>query len=203
MQSEAPNSSDTRLLGLILAAGSGSRYGALKQLLPVNDLPMVVRAVRLANAVCDAGVLVVTGAGQAEIVAALAGEPARAVYNPAWREGMGSSLRQGALAAPAGISGLLVMLADQAALSGADIQGLWKAWLAQPQQPAAAWFGSRLGAPAIFPASWLPRLLAAQGDQGARSLLRAEIDVSRVPMASASEDIDTPADYLRLAGRED
>jgi CTP:molybdopterin cytidylyltransferase MocA len=203
MQIEPPDSSDNRLLGLILAAGSGSRYGALKQLLPVNELPMVVRAVRLAAAVCDAGVLVVTGAGQADIVSALAGESARAVYNPAWREGMGASLRQGAQAAPAGLSGLLVMLADQAALSAADIQNLLNAWLAQPEQPAAAWFGGRLGAPAIFPASWLPRLLAAQGDQGARSLLRAGIDVSRVPMASAGEDIDTPADYLRLAGREE
>jgi len=188
------------IAGVVLAAGAGRRYGACKQLLLVDGLPMVVRALRLAAPVCDGGVVVVTGASQDEVVAAVAGEPVRCVYNPAWREGMGASLRQGVLATRAE-SAILVLLADQAALTAADIEALVRAWRAEPVRPAAAACGGRVGVPAIFPPSWRERLLALHGDTGARRLL-AGAETAAVPMRNAAVDVDTPEDYQRVAGED-
>jgi len=185
------------LAGVVLAAGAGRRYGACKQLLPIEGLPLVVRALRLAAPLCDAGVIVVTGACQEEVVAAVAGEPARCVYNPAWREGMGASLRQGVLAAGDDAAAILVMLADQAALTAVDIEALERVWREDPERPAAAEYDGRLGVPALFPPGWRERLLALQGDIGARRLL-ADAAPAPVPMRNAAGDIDTPADYQRL-----
>ena len=185
------------LAGLVLAAGSGSRFGGPKQLELVEGVPLVVRAVRLAAGLCDAGVLVITGASHAGVVSVLQGEPARAVFNPAWPEGMGASLRQGATVLPEGLRGILVLLADQAALGRDDLDRLRAAWELRPDRPAAAAFDDRLAAPAIFPPAWRARLAALHGDQGARGLLRDE-SVTRVPMASAALDIDTPADLARF-----
>lgn len=189
------------LAGVILAAGAGRRYGACKQLLPVDGLPMVVRALRLAAPVCDAGVVVVTGASQADVVAAVAGEPARCVYNPAWREGMGASLRQGVRAVRDESAAILVLLTDQPALTATDIDALVTAWQGGPDQPAAAEWGGRVGVPAIFPSAWRERLLALHGDTGARRLL-ADAHPSAVPMRNAAGDIDTPEDYQRLIGAD-
>lgn len=200
-----PRNSATRdalpLAGLVLAAGAGRRYGACKQLLLVNGLPMVVRALRLAAPLCDAGVVVVTGACQEDVVAAVTGEPARCVYNPAWREGMGASLRQGVRAVRDESASILVLLADQAALTAADVESLERAWRATPDRPAVAEFGGRVGVPAIFPSGWRERLLALHGDTGARHLL-ADSEAAAVPMPNAASDIDTPADYQRLAGTD-
>lgn len=186
------------LAGLILAAGSGSRFGGPKQLELLGGVPLVVRAARLAGAICDAGVVVVTGAAHRQVVDALQGEPARAVFNPAWAEGMGASLRQGVSALPADIAGILVLLADQAAVDRADLDRLRAAWRLRPGQPAAAAFENRIAAPAIFPADWRGRFAALHGDQGARRLLRAG-PVTEVSMASAALDVDTPDDLARIS----
>ena len=54
------------------------------------------------------------------------------------------------------------------------------------------------GIPALFPARWLHRLLALQGDQGARGLL-ADEGVVVVPFPGGERDVDRPED---LPGEE-
>ncbi len=185
------------LFGLVLAAGSSSRFGRSKQLAQVNHVPLVLHAARLSLSVCDAGGLVVTGADHSSVIEALQKEGFRAVYNPAWQEGMGASLRQAVLAAPNSIAGLLILLADQPAVTREDMTRLRLAWQADPDRPAAAQYAGQSGVPAIFPASWREQLLQSRGDQGARNLLRDAAAVTPVPMDNAAIDIDTPGDLER------
>ena len=180
--------------GLILAAGAATRFGSTKQLALLDGLSLVARAARSVAPVCDAGVLVITGANQAEVAESLAGEPVRCVYNPAWREGIGASIRQGMASLSEHAAAVLVALADQPGLSTTEYAALVEAWRSAPGQPAAAVYADMPGVPAVFPRGYWPRLASLQGDSGARAVLRALPRLTRVEMPAAAWDIDRPAD---------
>ena len=80
---------------VILAAGAGSRLGQPKPLLDLGGRPLVVRAAEAALASTAWPVVVVAGAHVAGVRAALATLPVLVAENPAWAEGMASSLRAG------------------------------------------------------------------------------------------------------------
>jgi CTP:molybdopterin cytidylyltransferase MocA len=81
-----------RIAGLLLAAGSGRRYGLPKALVDDGSGPWVLRALD-ALAGCDPRVVVVGARG--DEVAALLPADVLVVDNPGYDEGMGSSLRLG------------------------------------------------------------------------------------------------------------
>lgn len=188
------NDAPKKLAGLILAAGAARRFGSAKQLAMLEGVSLVVRAARAVAPVCDAGVLVVTGASQDEVAGALAAEPVRCLYNPAWREGIGASIRQGMAALSPDADAVLVALADQPGLGTEDFKALVDAWRGGGGLAAAAVYGGAPGVPAIFPRSLWPQLAALQGDRGARLLLRELPDLTRVEMPAAAWDVDRPAD---------
>lgn len=196
-----------RLCALLLAAGAGSRFGGPKLLAPLHGRPLLLHAVGLALgcATVNAGLWVVTGAYRDPVEACLAGVPAVRVHHAGWAQGMGGSIAAGVAALPADADALLLLLADQAALAGADLERLCLAWLEQPEQPIAAAYADGVvpGAPAIFPRSWWPKLAALTGDQGARRLLRSAPALRTVAMPAAGRDIDTAAQLARLAALRD
>jgi len=119
--------------------------------------------------------------------------------NQDWREGLGSSIRAGVARLPASCAGVLLLLADQAAVSADDLRRLAGAWRKQPQYLVAALYAGISGVPAIFPRSSFRELSELRGDTGARALLRRNSDrLVRVPMPSAAIDVDTPEDLLAL-----
>jgi CTP:molybdopterin cytidylyltransferase MocA len=77
----------TRVAGVLLAAGEGSRFGQPKALVELNGQTLAERGVNLLRSGGADPILVVVGAAPVE----LAGT--HTVYNPQWRTGMGSSLR--------------------------------------------------------------------------------------------------------------
>ena len=81
--------------GLLLAAGTGRRFGSPKALVPLGGKLFVESAAELLTAAgCDP-VVVVLGA-QADVVRAKASlDGVTVVDNPDWDTGMGSSLRTG------------------------------------------------------------------------------------------------------------
>ncbi len=141
------------------------------------------------------------GAAHSTCADALANEPVRTIYNPAWREGMAASLRQGLAAMSDGADAFLLALADQPAITVADLSSLIEAWRIHSDEPAAAEVAGMLMAPAVVPAKLKPQLMALRGDAGARSILRDAPAVSRVAMPSASVDIDTPDDLKRYVAQ--
>ncbi len=197
------DSSVPELAGLLLAAGGSRRLKQPKQLVIHEGLPLVRRAAEAAAAVCTAGVTVVTGSERSKVEAALDGSGVHTVHNEHWREGMGTSLAKGAdwLAGGAiagDFSGVMVLLCDQPDIAVGQLEALERLWQNAPSLPAAAVFEGRVGAPAVFPVSWLERLSVLQGDQGARALLRTCNDLQVLDMPEAVRDIDTPDDLSSL-----
>jgi molybdenum cofactor cytidylyltransferase len=187
------------LHAIVLAAGASSRFGSAKQLVRVAGRPLLHSAVARAAEVAGAAVMVVLGARAAELAPLLNHSQSSVLINRDWREGMASSIRAGVARLPASCTAVLLMLVDQAAVTGEDLKRLVSAWRRQPDYIAAARYGTTTGVPAIFPRSTFPDLQSLRGDVGARVLLQRNPDrVMRVPMPSAAIDIDTPEDLLKL-----
>jgi molybdenum cofactor cytidylyltransferase len=184
---------------LVLAAGAARRFGSPKQLVRVAGEPLLHGAVARATQVAGHGVTVVLGAYASDLAPLLRHTSAAILINRQWNEGLASSLRQGVGSLPGTCDGVMVTLADQAAVSVFDLQRLASAWRRQPDYLLAASYGGQTGVPAIFPRWTFPDFARLHGDVGARALLLRYSDrCLRIPMPDAAIDIDTPEDLLQL-----
>ena len=187
------------LYAVVLAAGASTRFGSAKQLVRIAGRPLLHIAVTRAAEVTGNALIVVLGAGAVQLAPLLKHSPGSVVVNHDWREGLASSIRTGVARLPAACSGVMLLLADQPAVTADDLRRLAGSWRKQPQHIAAALYGGACGAPAIFPRSSFRALSELRGDTGARALLRRNVDrIVRVPMPSAAVDVDTPEDLLAL-----
>jgi molybdenum cofactor cytidylyltransferase len=183
----------------ILAAGPSTRFGSPKQLVRVAGAPVLHQAITNAAAVAGHSVTVVLGANASEIAPALRRKSASVVVNRDWEEGIASSIRAAVHAAPPGCDGLLLLLADQVAVTVDDVRRLHAAWRRHPVLLTAALHGGAPGLPAIFPPWAFTDLLDLRGDRDPRVVIRRNVDrVVRVPMANAAIDLDTPEDLLQV-----
>lgn len=184
---------------VVLAAGASSRFGSTKQLVRVNGRPLMHTIVSRAVELAGHSVTVVLGAHAGELAPLLKHSPASVAVNRAWSEGIASSIREGLSRAPAAADGVLIVLADQAAVTTEDLRRLAGAWRRNPASIAAAQYGGGVGVPAIFPRWCFRELHELRGDRGAQLLLQRHLDrLVRLPMPSAELDIDRPEDLLSL-----
>jgi molybdenum cofactor cytidylyltransferase len=191
------------LYAVVLAAGASTRFGSAKQLVRVAGRPLLHTAVTRAAEVTGNALIVVLGSGAAQLAPLLKHSPGSIVINHDWREGLASSIRTGIARLPAACSAVMLLLADQAAVTADDLRRLAGSWRKQPQHIAAALYAGTCGAPVIFPRSSFRALTELRGDAGARALLLRNPDrVVRVPMPSAAIDVDTPEDLLALEAQK-
>lgn len=175
---------------VVLAAGSSSRLGRPKQLLPIEGEPLVRRAARTARAVAQT--IVVIPANSLEIRAALADLDVSIVENGGADEGIASSIRCGVAAAPANV---LLMVCDQPRITSEHLRALIDA----PAAIAATGYAGAAGVPARFSARFRDELLDLQGDVGARSVIERHRDaVAVIPFEDAKIDIDIAEDVKKL-----
>lgn len=187
------------LHAVILAAGPGTRFGGIKPLVRLRGEPVLHELVANAAFITGQSVSVVLGAHAREIAPALRQRAVSIALNRGWEEGIASSVRTAVTSTPPGSSALLLMLADQVAITADDLRRLHASWRRHPILIAAALYQGAPGLPAIFPRWAFTDLLALRGDRDARLVLRKNIDrVVRVPMSNATVDLDAPEDLLRV-----
>jgi molybdenum cofactor cytidylyltransferase len=189
------------LHGVLLAAGTSSRFGAPKPLAQFDGATLLERALRAACAVLSpADIFVVVGAHAERLRPSIVAHGAHAVRNERYAEGIGLSIGVGVAALPPTATAVLILLADQPRVTGDDLAHLVDAWRRHPDARACAHFEGVRGAPAIFPAADFAALRALRGDRGARALLREDEDgrpLVEVAMPHAAFDVDTPDDLAR------
>ncbi|CAN5344543.1 NTP transferase domain-containing protein [soil metagenome] len=171
------------MVGVVLAAGAGTRFGMPKVLAEQGKwLAAAVRA--LADGGCG-DVVVVLGAAVIEVPS-----PARAVVAPDWADGMSASLRAGLdEVAAAGAQRVVLHLVDTPDV-GADVVRRVLA-AASATDLARAVYDGRPGHPVVIGAAHWPALRATlSGDRGARGFLAASVDV----VAVACGDLASGAD---------
>ena len=175
------------LEAVVLAAGSGSRFGGGKLLAPYGKGALLDGALAAAFAAPVRAVTMVTGSDAQRVAAAArAFDPrVRIVHAPEHAEGMGASLRTGIASLPADAAGAFVFLGDMPRVPHAVLRPLAEAFAAGA--PAAApVFEGRRGNPVLLGRELFPQLLQLKGDQGARAVLAALGD--RLALVPAPDD---------------
>lgn len=187
------------VIGLLLAAGSGSRMGLAKAL--VRDETGTSWVVRQSRVLRDGGcsqVTVVLGAEYAAAAAALGDEPVAVLRNDSWAEGMGSSLRLALTGAVASRSDLgdadtaLVALVDTPGMTAEVVRRIIR--LAGPAALARATYHGALGHPVLIGRQhWAAVAASVEGDQGARAyLIEHEATLVECADLASGDDVDEP-----------
>lgn len=184
------------IVALVLAAGRSTRMGKdNKLLLEIEGRPMVTHAVDAMLASRVDRVIVVTG-HQADAVKEAIGErQVTFAHNPAYADGLSTSLAKGLDVLPADTAGVIVGLGDMPRISSADINRLIAAF--NPSEGRAICVPTvdgKRGNPVLFSVDFLAEMRSVEGDVGARHLIGAHNDlVCEVEMADDATliDVDT------------
>jgi molybdenum cofactor cytidylyltransferase len=195
----------TRIVGVLLAAGRGTRFdpsGSRLKLLEAatrgsqSGAPLAVAAARTLRVVLDEVFAVVAPPGegsQLELHNLLRAEGCTLVVNPRAAEGQGTSIARGVGATPSA-DGWVIALADMPALQPDTVRRVVEALHAGAATVAPTYHGRR-GHPVGFAAPLLAELLALAGDTGARSVLLGHPpQLIEVDDPGVLYDVDTPED---------
>jgi len=190
----------SRVGGLVLAAGEGSRFGRPKALVEVAGETLLDRAVRvLIEGGCVQPVVAVVGA--TELPDRQPVDPAqRLVVNPDWRTGMASSLRVGLAACPE--PAVVLMVVDTPGIGPEVVRRLVSAFEDGASVAVATYGGERRNPVLIARDHWAEVASLAVGDVGARPFLIAHPElVTAVECGDIGDptDVDTPEDLARFA----
>ena len=186
------------VVGILLGAGSATRFGGAKLLAPLPDgTPIGVAALKNLAAAVDAVVAVVRP-GDDALANVFAAHRARVTACPRAAEGMGVSLAWGIRAAPVA-AGWIIALADMPWIDPATIARIAEALEHGSALVAPEYLGTR-GHPVGMAGRFYGELAALSGDHGAKRVLAAHasaLELIVVNDAAVLRDIDTPDDLQR------
>lgn len=191
-----------RVTAIVLAAGRSSRMGDRNKLLAeIDGRALLAHSVDAALRSRASPVIVVTGHQADAVVAALPTSPIASrspwvVHNPAFADGLSTSLKAGLAATPSGADGALILLADMPWITASIIDTLIAAFdpgsghdIVVPMRQ------SRRGNPVLWGQAHFDALRKVVGDTGARHVLlerRARVRVVDIDSEAIFLDIDTP-----------
>lgn len=187
---------------IILAAGSSSRLGRPKQLLPFNGKSLLEHTVDVANDSIAEPVIVILGANADMLEKEISEKKIHVEVNNEWQEGMASSVRCGITAlmrvAPEA-DAAIIMVCDQPFVSPELLNELINQQKNTGKPIVASQYEKTIGPPALFHKTIFPELLKLKGDAGARKIIeQRKDDVATVSFKKGNIDIDTEADYKTI-----
>jgi len=195
-----PAGGTASIVGILLAAGAGTRFGGRKLLSYLPDgTALGVAALRNLRSAL-ARVLVVVRTGDNEALDALGAEGVPVIECTESALGMGHSLAAG-VRASADAGGWIIALGDMPRVRPETIQAIARDLAAGARIVVPVYQGQR-GHPVGFAASTRADLLALAGDVGARPLLERYADeVRRLPVDDPGilQDVDTQEDLARVS----
>jgi molybdenum cofactor cytidylyltransferase len=183
------------VVGLLLAAGAGTRFGSdkLHHALP-HGVPIAIQAARHLKAEIEI-VFAVVRPGQEMLSEKLKGEGCEVVVCDNAAEGMGASLACAARTAGPRAA-YVVTLGDMPFIRRSSIAAVRDA-LAAGAPLTAPYFRSKRGHPVGISGRFFQDLLSCKGDEGAKALLKAhEEKLVKIPVGDPGvlRDIDRPED---------
>jgi molybdenum cofactor cytidylyltransferase len=201
-----------RVAVLLLAAGRSTRMGGPNKLLQdANGAPLVVHAAKAALASQAVEVVVVLGHMAEQVRAAIeqavgAKTKLRFVANPAYAEGLSTSVKAGIGALGTDIDAAIVQLGDMPGVNSGLLDRLMAAFSpVEGRSICVPTVGGKRGNPVLWDRRFFPEIAQISGDTGAKHLIGEHADlVCEVEMAgeAAITDIDTPEALAAWRSRE-
>ena len=191
--------------GILLAAGSSSRMGTPKQLLPVGGVPLAARTAAHALSSRLDSVVAVLGHRSREIETHLlrhCADPKLTVLdNRRWAEGISTSIIAGLSFVRERFDHAMILLGDMPHVPPSVIDLLIERYLDSGACMGAVVRGECRCHPVVFGREMYGHLQALRGDVGARALFDAfpqQVCLVTPDAPYDPRDIDTPDDYARL-----
>lgn len=187
---------------LLLAAGSSSRMGSPKQLLPWGNQTLIEHQIETLLKT-ENPVNVVLGAKSKLILPIIEKYEINIFINSNWKNGMGSSISYGIRQVGSELpntQGILMTLLDQPLMTSKHIQNLINEFQVGNKQILASKDASGwLGVPALFDRFYFEKLLQLKGEEGAKKIIQKyKSAVKSFQCGELLEDIDTPESYEKL-----
>jgi CTP:molybdopterin cytidylyltransferase MocA len=189
---------------LVLSAGFSERMGDFKPLMTLGGETLLERVVRLFQSVGVGAVHVVVGHRAAQLTPRVEGLGARCVFNPAYGEGMFSSVKAGAASLAAGTEAIFVLPVDIPLVRPSTLRELLAALPAGGSAVCHPTFGGRRGHPPLIGGRHIRRIFSWREEGGLAALLcRLEAHARDVPVVDEGIhlDMDRPQDHRCLAER--
>lgn len=184
-----------RIGAVVLAAGSARRFGADKRLQSLAGSTVAETTLEKYCQVFDAVRVVVQGTADPLYAKLSCREDLEIVFSPDANLGMGHSLAAGFTDLPWQYA--FVALADMPLVAPATLERLKSAAMQDQERIIRPRFNDeQYGHPIGFPRTLFAEMQKCHGDTGARSVLAAHKDRSRIIACSDQgvvQDIDTPA----------
>ena len=185
---------------LILAAGSSQRLGEPKQLLELRGKTLIDHAIDEAIAANLGKVFVVTGFEHSLLKSELKDKPSQIIFNPRWKEGMGTSISKGiALIQDLEYTSVIIAICDQAYLTSKIYEKLAQGSILSGKGIVYSDYGNAYGPPVYFAKRYFPELVKLEGEYGAKALIhKYNNDSVGISFPKGFIDIDTSEDYNDL-----
>jgi molybdenum cofactor cytidylyltransferase len=180
--------------GIVLAAGTSSRFGATKQVVEFEGKPLVRHPI---DALREAGVdeLIVVVGHDEDAVRIAVPDDVDVVRNPDYRDGQATSLAAALHAVDDASEAAVILLADQPGVTAADVTALIEGFRATRSQIVRLMFTGGPG-PALLSREIYAEAGHLHGDAGARVLMASHPEWVREVLIDrpAPVDIDSPHD---------
>ena len=193
--------SPDQIAAIILAAGLSRRMGQPKMVMPWGGRTVIGRVVQVLIEAGIGEIVAVVGGARLQVEAALAGLPARMVFNPRFEEDdMALSLQAGLNALPADIEACLVVLGDQPQIDPGIVTAVVDAFRSGGAKLVIPSYQMRRGHPWLAARSFWDELRALRAPDTLRDFINRhaeQIHYLNVDSPSVLKDLDTPGDYER------
>ncbi len=203
VRGEVEDDKALNVAAVVLAAGQSRRMGSINKLLePIAGEPIIRRTVA---SILNSGVqsvIVVTGHEADRVQAALSGLNVVYVNNPAYAEGLSTSLKVGLSRVPSQCDGAVICLGDMPGLSTPHIDALIAAYKPDEGQAIVVpVHKGKRGNPVLWDKRFFEGMTEVSGDVGARHLigtyaeLVTEVDFEDTAVLT---DLDTPEQWSKF-----
>jgi molybdenum cofactor cytidylyltransferase len=187
---------------LLLAAGSSSRMGQPKQMLPWGNQTLIGHQIQTLLKTGNP-VHVVLGSNSNLVIPVIEKYPVNIFINIDWESGMGSSISFGIgqmIQKYPDANGVLITLLDQPLITTSYFEKMLCAYQPGLQQilvsrSASGW----TGVPVLFDKCYFKELSELKNEEGAKKIVkRHEENVILLDGGEIMEDMDTPETYQQL-----